>query len=146
MAAVSSEHGNESLGSMTANICYLDKHKLLCTMISVSILTTGKVKLLRHEGVWGSGCIDPHFLDLGTSRRWVVSFMDRPLYPKERAAGTHWREDWVGPRCGLDDMEKWKFLPLLWLEPRPLGRPVCSQPLYWLRYQPRVVTTFSLIG
>jgi hypothetical protein len=36
----------------------------------------GKVKLslcltneaLRHEGVWGSGCIDPHFLDLGT--RW----------------------------------------------------------------------------
>jgi hypothetical protein len=24
---------------------------------------------LRHEGVWGSGCIDPHFLDLGTSWR-----------------------------------------------------------------------------
>jgi hypothetical protein len=24
-------------------------------------------KALRHEGVWGSGCIDPHFLDLGTS-------------------------------------------------------------------------------
>jgi hypothetical protein len=21
----------------------------------------------RHEGVWGSGCTDPHFLDLGTS-------------------------------------------------------------------------------
>jgi hypothetical protein len=41
---------------------------------------TGKVKkvklslcltdyALRHEGVWGSGCIDPNFLDLGTSRR-----------------------------------------------------------------------------
>jgi hypothetical protein len=37
----------------------------------------GKVKLspcltneaLRHEGVRGSGCIDPHFLDLGTSWR-----------------------------------------------------------------------------
>jgi hypothetical protein len=28
---------------------------------------------LRHEGVWGSGCIDPHFLDLGTSWIWVVS-------------------------------------------------------------------------
>jgi hypothetical protein len=24
---------------------------------------------LRHEGVWGSGCIDLHFLDLGTSWR-----------------------------------------------------------------------------
>jgi hypothetical protein len=36
---------------------------------------------LRHEGVWGSGCMDPHFLDLGTSWRWVVSFTTRPLYP-----------------------------------------------------------------
>jgi hypothetical protein len=25
--------------------------------------------VLRHEGVWGSGCIDPCFLDLGTSWR-----------------------------------------------------------------------------
>jgi hypothetical protein len=24
---------------------------------------------LRHEGVWGSGYIDPHFLDFGTSWR-----------------------------------------------------------------------------
>jgi hypothetical protein len=24
---------------------------------------------LRHKGVWGSGCIDPFFLDLGTSWR-----------------------------------------------------------------------------
>jgi hypothetical protein len=24
---------------------------------------------LHHEGVWGSGCIDPRFLDLGTSWR-----------------------------------------------------------------------------
>jgi hypothetical protein len=38
---------------------------------------TEKVKLslcltnqaLRHEDVWRSGCIDPHFLDLGTSWR-----------------------------------------------------------------------------
>jgi hypothetical protein len=28
---------------------------------------------LCHEGVRGSGCIDPHFLDLGTSWKWVVS-------------------------------------------------------------------------
>jgi hypothetical protein len=37
---------------------------------------------LLHEGVWGSGCIDPYFLDLGTSWRWVVSFAPWPLYPR----------------------------------------------------------------
>jgi hypothetical protein len=36
---------------------------------------------LRHEDVWGSGCIDPRILDLGTSRRWVVSSTPRQLYP-----------------------------------------------------------------
>jgi hypothetical protein len=29
---------------------------------------------LRHEGVCGSECIDPRFLDLGTSWSWVVGF------------------------------------------------------------------------
>jgi hypothetical protein len=29
---------------------------------------------------YGSGCIDPHFPDLGTSWRWVVSFTPRPFY------------------------------------------------------------------
>jgi hypothetical protein len=38
--------------------------------------------MLRHEGVWGNGCIDPHFLDLGTSWRWVVNFTPRPLYSR----------------------------------------------------------------
>jgi hypothetical protein len=61
---------------------------------------------LCHEGVWGSGCIDPHFLDLGTSWRRVVSFTLRPLYPRERAAGTHCIGGWVEPRAGLEDMEK----------------------------------------
>jgi hypothetical protein len=27
----------------------------------------GKVVSVLNEGVWGSGCIDPYFLDLGTS-------------------------------------------------------------------------------
>jgi hypothetical protein len=34
----------------------------------------------------------------------------------ERAPGTHWIESWVGPRAGLDDVEKKKFLTLLRLE------------------------------
>jgi hypothetical protein len=52
-------------------------------------------QVLRHQGVWGNGCIDPHFLDLGTSWRWVVSFTHRPLslrgksprYPLHRRLG-----------------------------------------------------------
>jgi hypothetical protein len=36
----------------------------------------------------------------------VVSFTPRPLYPRERASGTHCIGGWVDPRAGLDDMEK----------------------------------------
>jgi hypothetical protein len=32
----------------------------------------------------------------------VVSFTPRPLYPRERAPGTHWIGGWVGPRAVLD--------------------------------------------
>jgi hypothetical protein len=34
------------------------------------------------------------------------------LPPGERATGTSWIGGWVGPRAGLDDMEKWKFFTL----------------------------------
>jgi hypothetical protein len=40
----------------------------------------------------------------------------------------------VDPRTGLDDVEKRKFLTLLGLALRPLGRPAHSQSLYRLRY------------
>jgi hypothetical protein len=56
--------------------------------------------------------IDLHFLDLGTSWRWVVSFTPRPLYPAERVPGTHWIGGCVDPTAGLDDAEKRKFLTL----------------------------------
>jgi hypothetical protein len=36
----------------------------------------------------------------------------------------------MGPRAGLDDVEKRKFLPLPGLELRHLGRPARSQSLY----------------
>jgi hypothetical protein len=32
-----------------------------------------------------SGCIDPHFLDLGTRWRWMVSFTPRPLYTRRKS-------------------------------------------------------------
>jgi hypothetical protein len=71
---------------------------------------------LRYEDVWESECVDPCFLGLSTSWKWVISFMPRPLYPGERALGTHWMGGWVGPRAGLDDMGKWKFLTILGVE------------------------------
>jgi hypothetical protein len=89
---------------------------------------------LHHERIWGSGCIDPYFLDLSTSWRWVVSFTAQPLYPVERAPGTHWIEGWVDLRAGLDNMEKRIFLTLPSPELRPLCCPASSQLLYWLSY------------
>jgi hypothetical protein len=40
----------------------------------------------------------------------------------------------MGPRVGLDDVKKKKFLTLPGLELRPLGLPARSQSLYRLRY------------
>jgi hypothetical protein len=83
--------------------------------------------------VWGSGCIDPHFLDLGTSWRWAVSFTLRPLYPRERAPDTPWMEE-----VGWTSEPVWttwkKFLTLPELEFLPLDRPARSQSLCRLSY------------
>jgi hypothetical protein len=90
---------------------------------------------LRHEGVWGSGCINPRFLYLGTSWIWVVSFTPRPLYPRGNSPPpTHWKGDWVGPRTGMDNVEMRKFSTLPGHELRPLGLPARSQSLYRLSY------------
>jgi hypothetical protein len=51
-------------------------YSLLLLSLLLLLLKVKQVKLslcltnlaLRHEGVWGSQCIDPHFLDLGTVR------------------------------------------------------------------------------
>jgi hypothetical protein len=36
----------------------------------------------RHEGVFGSGGMNPRILDLDTRRAWVISFTPRQLYPQ----------------------------------------------------------------
>jgi hypothetical protein len=41
---------------------------------------------------------------------WSVARNGR-FIPRERALCTHWIGGWVGLGAGLDDMEKWKFLP-----------------------------------
>jgi hypothetical protein len=81
----------------------------------------------------GEWMYDRHFLDLGTSWRWVVSFTPRPLYPRERDTGTHFIRGLVDPRAGLDDMEKRKFftLPGLELPPLLVVQPVASCYTDW---------------
>jgi hypothetical protein len=54
--------------------------------------------------------------------------------PRKRAPSTYWIGRWMGPRAGLDNILKWKFLFPPGLELRPLGHPAHSQSLYWLRY------------
>jgi hypothetical protein len=91
---------------------------------------------------WGSGCIDPHLLYLSTSWRCEVSFAPLLLYPWGRTPGTHSVGGWVGPRTGLDDVEKRKFFTLLGLELWPLCRPA-SLPFDILAHQ--VTVELSLI-
>jgi hypothetical protein len=67
------------------------------------------------------------------SRRLFYSFTPRPLYPRESPRYPLYKK-LGGPRAGLDDIEKWKFLNLPGRELWPLGRPTYSQSLYWLRY------------
>jgi hypothetical protein len=52
--------------------------------INVSLSVTDLA--LRRESIWGSGCIDRHFLDLCTRWRWVVSFTPRSLYPRWKSS------------------------------------------------------------
>jgi hypothetical protein len=47
---------------------------------------------------------------------WSASRLG-PLYPLERAPGTHWIGAWVCPRTGREDVERRKFLPLPELKP-----------------------------
>jgi hypothetical protein len=44
--------------------------------------------------------------------------------------GNRPRAHWIGPRIGLDYMERRIMTPLPWLELRPLCSPACSQSLY----------------
>jgi hypothetical protein len=64
----------------------------------------------------------------------VVNFTLLPLYPRRKNPRYPLIRRLAGPRAGVDDVEKRKFLNLLGLEFRPLGRPALIQLLYRLRY------------
>jgi hypothetical protein len=89
---------------------------------------------LRHEGIWGSGCIDPYFFTSALAVvEWSASCPGR-FIPEERTPAAHWMGGWVGPSAGLEDVEKRKFLFLPGLKFQHLGGPARSQSLYRLRY------------
>jgi hypothetical protein len=99
-------------------------------------LLTGKSKavpVLKYcrEDVWWKWRYICNVRDLGTSWRWVLSFTPSPLYPREKAHGTHWIGGWVGPRFGLAAAEKRRIFHSRDSNP---GRPVRSSSLYRLSY------------
>jgi hypothetical protein len=77
-------------------------------------------------------CRSTIFLTL-VGGEWSASRPGR-FTPGEIVPGTLWIGSWVGPRAGLDDVEKRKSLTLPRLELRPLGRPARSRSLYRLSY------------
>jgi hypothetical protein len=111
-----------------------DFWRLLSGMVKVDLSLGLTNEALRHEGVGGSGCIDIHFLDLGTSWRWVINFTPHSLYTLEKSPRYPLDRRLRGPRPGMDDLEKRKFFTLPELKLRPLGYPSRSHSLYRLRY------------
>jgi hypothetical protein len=71
--------------------------------------------------------IDPYFL---ASALFGGEWLDSR--PGRFTPGTHLIEDWVGPRAGLDDVEKRKFFTLPELQLRPLSHPARNQSLHRL--------------
>jgi hypothetical protein len=64
---------------------------------------------------------------------WLALHSGR-ITARERDPINHWIGDWVGPRTGLDDVEKRKLLTVPGLEFRPIYRLTHSQSLYRVRY------------
>jgi hypothetical protein len=71
----------------------------------VHLLNYSSTMPWRHMGEWRYSST---IFDLGT--RWLASCPGR-FTSGEIAPRTHWIEGWVGPRAGLDAVEKRKILP-----------------------------------
>jgi hypothetical protein len=80
------------------------------------------------KAYWGRGCIAPRILDLGTRRRWMVSFSPRPPYPQGKSPYYPLYRRLGGPqsRSGHGGEEK-NFSP--WQDSNP-DHPARSPALY----------------
>jgi hypothetical protein len=74
-----------------------------------------------------------HILDVASSLTLVVCLVLRLLYSWGKSPGTNFIGGWLGPRAGLDDVEK-KHLTLLDVGLQPLSHLACGQSLYQLCY------------
>jgi hypothetical protein len=86
--------------------------------------------LHRTTTILGSECIDPGALNVGISWMWVVNFTLRRLYLRGNNPWYPLDRGRVGPRTGLDDVEREKSCPY---RDRLLVRLALSQSLYQLR-------------
>jgi hypothetical protein len=96
-------------------------------------LTQSKDAPLCHEGAKGERKYSSYsfftsILD-GVSGQLHAS---AALYLRERTHDTHWKEVGWAPTAGLDTEARGKILRLC--RELNLGRPVCSQTLYWLSW------------
>jgi hypothetical protein len=85
------------------------------------------------------------FLILALIRGEWSSSCTGSFIPEERVPDTHWIRGWMGPRTGMHDVGKRKFLTLPGLELRPFPFPFCSKLLYSLLYFSRFKFIISAI-
>jgi hypothetical protein len=80
--------------SISHDLCDEDRERRVETRVQTLLASVDDIPLgnLRPCGkgkvfpdAWGSGCIDPSFLDLGTSWKLVFSFTPEPLYPRGKS-------------------------------------------------------------
>ena len=91
---------------------------------------------VKHAARHGSADIAPRIPDFATREGEWSALRPSSYTHRETAPGTHWTVSWVGPRAGLDAMDRRYVLPLPGIEPLIFGRPVRRPSVYLLSYCP----------